>query len=217
MSFTTNHNDYLDPDRHLNHPEDYGFDRVKAALEAFDTGRGQGDCCWTGKHADLESEGEQGITFESIDDEYATGTAYISKTFAGLDVCLNIPRWAEENDETFEKVCDIWMEQAESVVCGCAVSGEWTGNDWCMYESFTVRVKTVLTADGDTDAKATAEALIKAAQEALSGAETELILAHQIMETLAGWRRYHADNTSTHYPEGEPCEGSVWDIFQNQK
>lgn len=217
MSFTSKHNDYLDPDRHLNQSEDYGFYEVQTALKAFDTGHGQGDCCWTGKNADLDPEGEQGFTFESINDEYATGTAYISTTFAGLDACLNLPDWVEEDDETFEKVRDIWMEQADLVVCGCAVSGEWTGNDWCMYELFPVRVKTVLTADGDTDAKATAEALIKAAKEALSGAETELILAHQMMETLAGWCTYHADNTSTNYPEGEPCEGSVWDIFQIQK
>jgi hypothetical protein len=108
------------------------------------------------------------------------------------------------------------MEQAESIVCGCSVSGEWTGGDWHMHESFTVRVKTVLTTDGDTDAKATAEALIKAAQEALCGAESELICADQMMEALAGWRTYHADNTIAHYPEGEPCEGSAWSIFQNQ-
>ena len=217
MSLTSMHNDYLDPDRHLNHPEDYGFDRVKAALDAHDTGRGQWDCNFTRKDADLESYGAQGLTLESVDDKYATATVHISKTFAGLDACLNLPSWAEEDDETFEKVRDIWMDAAGAVVCGCSVSGEWTGDDWHMYESFTVRVKTVLNDDGDTDAEATAEALIKAAQEALEDTEASLVLADQMMEQLAGWRTYHADGTSTRHPEGEPCEGSVWSIFQSQK
>lgn len=216
MSLTNIHNDYLDPDRHLNHPEDYGFDRVKAALKARDTGRGQGDCCWTGKNADLDAGGEQGLTLESVDDEYTTATVYILASFAGTDVCLNLPAQAEESDEIFEQVREIWLEQAESVVSGCSVAGEWTGDDWCMHESFTVRVKTVLNADCDTDAEATAAALIKAAQEAVADTEAELILAHQMMEQLAGWTTYHADGTSTRHPKREPCEGSVWSIFQSQ-
>jgi hypothetical protein len=216
MSLTNTHNDYLDPDRHLNHPEDYGFDRVKAALSARDTGRGHGDCSWTGKDADLDAGGEQGLTLESVDDEYAVATVYISASFAGTDVCLNLPAWAEEDDETFDQVREIWLDAAESVVSGCSVAGEWTGDDWCMHESFTVRVKTVLNDDDDTDAEATAEALIKAAQEVVADAEAELVLAHQMMEQLAGWRTYHVDGTSTRHPEGEPCEGSVWSIFQSQ-
>ena len=216
MSLTSMHNDYLDPDRHLNHLEDYGFERVKTVLDARDTGRGQGDCSWTGKDADLDAGGEQGLTLESVDDKYTTATVYISASFAGTDVCLNLPAWAEENDETFEQVHEIWLEQAEGVVSGCSVAGEWTGDDWCMHESFTVRVKTVLNDDDDTDAEATAEALIKAAQEAVAGAEAELVLAHQMTETLAGWRTYHADGTSTRHAAGEPCEGSVWSIFQSQ-
>lgn len=204
---------YLDPDMYLN-PEDHGFGAVKAELEAHDTGRGQWDCNFTGKNADLDAEGEQGLTLESVDDEYATATVHVSKTFAGTDVCLNLPAAAEEDDDTYQQVLDLWMEQAQEVIFGCSVAGEWTGDDWCMHESIEVRVKTVLDADNGTDAEATATALIDAAQDAIKGIVSELVLADQIMDTLAGWRTYHGNGTSTRHPEGSPCEGSVWSIFQ---
>lgn len=204
---------YLDSDMY-NHPEEYGFNAVKAALEAHNTGRGQWDCNFTGKHADLEPQGEQGVTLESVDDEYAIAIVHVSKTFTGTDVCLNLPAAAEEDDDTYQQVLDLWMEQAEFVVCGCSVAGEWTGDDWCMHESIEVRVKTVLDVENGTDADATATALIDAAQDAIKGIVSELVLADQIMETLAGWKTYHVDGTSTRHPEGKPCEGSVWSIFQ---
>ena len=139
------------------------------------------------------------------------------KTFAGTDVCLNLPAAAEEDDETYQQVLDLWMEQAQEVVYGCGVAGDWTGDDWCMHESLTVQVRTVLNADDDTDVEATASALINAAQNAIQDAVAELVLADQIMDTLAGWRTHHVDGTSTRHPEGEPCEGSVWDMFQALK
>jgi hypothetical protein len=218
MSFTSAHNDYLDPDRH-NPPEDYGYDGLLEALKKRDTGRwswDEIDACWTGKYADLDPHGYQGMHLDSVDDMYAHATAHIGKTFAGTDVSLNVPRWVEEEDsgETYGEVLDIFMEQAQEVVCGCNVPGDWSGDDWFLTDTVSYKVPVVLTKEGEVDFDATADALIAEGEKALADIEQELVLADQIMETLAGWRSYNKDGKATHHKEGEPCEGSAWDMYQ---
>ncbi len=218
MSFTSAHNDYLDPDRH-NPPEDYGYDGLLEALKKRDTGRwsyDEIDCCWTGKYADLDPHGYQGTHLDSVDDMYAYATAHIGKTFAGHDVTLNVPRWVDEEDsgETYDKVRDIFMEQAQEIVCGCSVPGDWSGDDWFLSDKVSFKVPVVLTKEGEVDFNATADALVEEGEKALKPIEDELVLADQFMETLAGWATYDKDGNATHHKEGKPCEGSAWDMYQ---
>ena len=218
MSFTSAHNDYLDPDRH-NPPEDYGYEGLIKALKKRDTGRwswDEIDACWTGKYADLDPWGYQGMHLDNVDDMYAYATAHIGKTFAGSDVSLNAPRWVDEEDsgETYGKVLDCFMEQAQEVVCGCNVAGEWSGDDWFLSDKVSYKVPVVLTEEGEVDFDATADALIAEGEQAVKAIEEELVLADQIMETLAGWATYDKDGNATRHQYGEPCEGSAWHMYQ---
>jgi hypothetical protein len=190
------HNDYLDPDRYFNQPEDYGHQPMLDALKAISTNRWRWDeidCCWTGKDADLEPRGQQGLHFDYITEEKAYATAHIGKTFVGDDVTLNLPR--SISDTLREKCHEAYMEQSQEVVCGCDCPGEWDGDSWFMSAQEKVSVDVVYT-DDEPDYAATAKALRDAAQRSLADVERELVVADNIMSMLSGWRT----------DKGKPCK-----------
>ena len=215
------HDDYLDPDLHLWPAEDYGFEGIQAALKKRDSGRygwDAIDCCWTGKDADLEPWGQQGCMLISVDDEFATVEVHASKTFAGTDVTLNLPKHAEDDDEVSDGVLEIYMKQAEGIVCGCGSSGEWDGDSWLMTYKGTIKVPVIPNEDEtDTDHEKTAEAIITAAEASLADWEKEIGMADEIMEVLAGWKKYNRKKELVRCKEGRPGPGSAWAMYRNDR
>lgn len=220
MSFARMHNDYLDPERHTNNERIDVYNAVAAKLKERDTGRWQWDeidCCWTGKYADLDPSGYQGLHLDSVDDEYIYATAHVGKTFVGTDVTLNVPKSVEDNEEVLDAVRDIYMEQAQETVCGCAVAGEWDGDSWFMSDSAKFKVAIKYNKDGDPDIEAAVDALVSSGEQALAHFERELVLADQIMGQLAGWTTVRRNGKTHHHKEGRPCRGSAWDFYKHQQ
>ncbi len=222
MSFASAHNDYLDPDKHL-HGDEHNevYEALVKKLKERDSGRWQWDeidCCWTGKYADLDPWGYQGLHLDSVDDDYAYATAHIGKTFVGDDVTLNVPKWVDEEEslETLDKVRDIYMEQAQEVVCGCNVAGEWDGDSWFMSDTAKFKVAIKYNKDGEPQLDDVVDALVTEGEKALADIERELVLADEIMNTLAGWTTRRRNGKKHHHKEGRPCRGSAWWLYQQQ-
>lgn len=215
MNFARMHNDYLDPDQHLT-SEDYGFERVKNELKRLSSNRWRWDIidyCMTGKDADLEPWGQQGLELSDVGETTAKAIAHIGKTFCGIDVCLNLPD--DIDDQTRDEVLELYLEQATEIVCGCGVGGYWSGDDWYMSAEVPYSVPVVLTEDQtDIDPVKTAEALIDGMEKALANAQRELVLADKMLDVLSGWYTYSKRGKRKVYPEGKPCKGSVWDIYK---
>jgi hypothetical protein len=216
------HNDYLNPDIHNPSHEDYGFDDLVKALKARDNGRWSWDeihASWTGKDADLEPHGHQGVTLENICDEFAYATAHTGKTFVGHDVCLNVPRWVDNQAscKVLDKVREIYMEQAQEIVCGCNVHGEWDGDSWYMSDSVSFKVPVILDDNGEPKFGEIADSLIAEGEKALKQIEDELVLADEIMSQIAGWLTIRKNGKRHHHKEGRPCRGSAWSMYLWEK
>lgn len=215
------HDDYLDPDLHLWPAEDYGFETVKAALRKRDNGRWRWDaidCSWSGKDADLEPFGHQGCILISIDDEFATVEVHAGKTFAGAYVALNLPRKANGSNSTYDKVLGVYMEQAEGIVCGCSSSGEWDGDSWCMTHRGIIKVPVIANEDEtDVDGEKMAESIVTAAKASLANWEREIGMADDMMEVLAGWKKYNRKKELVPCREGRPGPGSAWAMYRATK
>lgn len=211
------HDDYLDPNLHLWPAEDYGFEPVQAALKKRDSGRWKKsvDCSWTEESADLEPFGHQGCTLISVDEEYATVEVHAAKTFVGTDVALNLPRKAENSNATYDKVLDVYMEQAEGIVCGCGASGEWGEDSWYMTHKETIKVPVIPNEDQtDVDAEKTADAIVTAAEASLADWEREIGFADEILSVLAGWNKYNRTKELVPCKEGKPGPGSAWAMYR---
>lgn len=162
-------------------------------------GREGWHCCLTGKDADLESHGEQHIRIDGIDNVHVCCTVSVGKTFAGSDICLNLPEGKEDDEAFYEEAREEWLDQATEVVCGCGVAGEWDGDSWYMYEEIPFRVRARQTP------QKTAMAIVEKAQELLTPLEKELALADEILNALSGW----TDGKGHAFPEGKPGPSSV--------
>lgn len=178
------------------------IEELRHALKLYDTGRWDFDlidCCFTGKNADLEPWGQQGVEVISTDDEGAKCRAHIGKTFDGTDVCLNVPtNLVGMDDKEYEKYQYRYMGAAHAIVEGCGVRGEWDGDSWWMYETvdFTMPWTFTNAEDGIPNMAATAKAIVDAAEQALEPMENELTLADRMLAQLSGWRDEN----------GEPCQ-----------
>jgi hypothetical protein len=191
MSFNTMHNDYLDPDRHLHQEEeeDEHLAPLLQALKPYDTGRWDWhkiDCTLTGKDADLEPWGQQGIEIVETSETTVKAVAHIGKSFAGDEVCLNMLPDQEEDDAFYEKAREAYLEQAYEIVCGCGVMGEWDGDSWYMYEAIPYEVAWECVNE-EISYDETAQRLVEGAGEVLKPAEDELVLADRVLEMSAGW------------------------------
>lgn len=208
MSFASMHNDYLDPDKSGLFNEDWELDcdLVRHKLKDWDTGRWDWeriDCCLTGKNADLDPWGCQGLEVSRCDEDHVTVIAHAYKTFAGTDVCLNI---GEVSDDEYDKCLDAFLDQAQEVMCGCDSAGEWDGDSWIMTFEETLQVSWVIGVDGVVNYAATAEEIVKAVQAAIKPWEDEMVLADDIMNQLAGWRDENNDSVE----EGHTPSCAAW-------
>lgn len=204
-----------DPNAPYNQDDDWGLDleALKEALDAHNTGKWDWekiDCCLTGKDADLEPWGAQGIELVSCDDEKIECVAHISATIAGTDVCLNLEPEVEGNDALTEIIHEAYMEQAQEVVCGCSTPGEWDGDCWCLGDSIPFTVAWAM--DGtDVDYEETAQRVYDAAKEALRGNEEELVRCNEILNTLAGWTEPGENGDApVRCENGKPGKYAVW-------
>lgn len=182
-------------------PED-----IKAAAAKRSTGRWQWEKAHltiTGKDADLEPWGQQAAELVGIRGKTLYCIAHIGKTFAGDDVCLNLTKAQERSTKAFEAARDLYLEQAQEVVCGCGVAGEWSGDDWFMSEAVPYSVRLRSTAED------TARAVAAGVERALKPAESELVAAEAILDHLSGWK----DVNGKHCKEGCPPKGSVSDML----
>ncbi len=212
MSFTTAHNDYLDPDKHNSQPEDYGYDKILAELKKHDSGRWQYDkidCCITGKHGDLDTCGQQGIELLEVAEEWVSARLHCGKTVAGDDACLNLPNENSLSDAIYDKIRDMYLDAACSCICGSDLHGEWTGDDWYLAETYDFRVKLYITKDGEVDAETTVSELLKEADRVTKDWDEECTLLDKMLDELAGWKDGEVD-----CPEGMPGPYSIWNQYK---
>jgi hypothetical protein len=123
------------------------------------------------KDADLEPTGCTGIdSILGANDETVTVRVSGHKTLVD-------PTYECEWDLTAEDKSSYSM-LALSVVCDVGCSGEWTGDDWCLFFSETVSVPWADTV------KETAERVIEAAEKVIAPYETMWIEADEGIERL---------------------------------
>jgi len=195
--------------------EDDMFNKTKKALNDKNSGRWDWDKidnCWTWKDADLEPWGHQGLSLAGVTSTHEGVTikfvVHGAKTFVGHDVCLNLPKHAEEDEKIYEKVLKYYMEHAENNIMCLASSGEWDGDSWYMTYENEIELKFPIQFDEDEDPGKWAEELISAAKEDIKGWSDEIELGDSYQDELAGWSH-----------EGKKCElekpgpNSVWEIF----
>lgn len=133
--------DHLDPDKHL-YGDDDGigslFEDVLSVLREHDTGRwayADIHCCLTGKDADLDTHGQQGLQLLKVADAGDTYTAtlrlHCGVTVPGTDVSLNVPDGI--SDAEYEERREHYLDIAQEAVCGFGASGDWSGDDWYLH------------------------------------------------------------------------------------
>jgi hypothetical protein len=184
---------------------------IRQALETRDYGRwdwDQIDCSWTGKDADLEAWGDQGLHLDTITETEAVATVHILKTIAGDDVCLNDPDESTEAEQY--KARDLYLELAQEIVCD-SLPGEWDGDSWILSDAQEIRVPLVRLADGSIDSEKTADALIEAGESSCESWEETLASTEKSLNLLSGWENADGDKV----PCGTITEGSVWHMVRN--
>lgn len=183
------------------------FDNILTALKKYDTRRWDWKkihCCLTGKDADLEPWGDQGIELVTLSEDTVTITAHGYKSITGQEVCLNFPEGLDENDDaTFEKYREIYLTHAQHVVCGADSDGTWDGDDWGLTfeetETISLREPDPALADDDYY-DLVAKDIIAKAEERLAPWEKDVSLADELCNQLAGW----TDSEGGRCEEGKP-------------
>src|SRR5260221_2579868 len=165
------------------------YDALLAHLKKCSTNRwhyDQIDYCWTGKDADLEWHGYQGLHLDRVTDEKVKATVHCGKTVVGDDVCLNTPRSARERE--IRRAEEFYKQQAQEIVCGCNYPGEWSGDDWFLTNEVRIEWEVVLNPEtGELDAEATTVKLDAAAEKALENWGREMKSMDTILDQIAGW------------------------------
>lgn len=206
-----------DPNAPYNQNDDYdqeGATSIISALQDRSTNRWHWDrihCCLTGKDADLESWGQQGIEFiRIVNDITADCEAHIGFTAAGQDVCLNVPEHVV--DEQCDQLLETYLDRAGDLVADGGLGwGQWDGDSW--YQSEAIPFSVPIALDPSTDAvlaEATADAIIAAAEERLRPFEEAIIDLHAQLDVLAGWKTRTDSGELIACPEGQPGPDSLW-------
>lgn len=187
------------------------YDALKAELKANSANRwhwDEIDFSWTGKDADLEIWGHQGLHLDSIDDREVVATVHCGKTIPGTDVCLNTPDNPDEKQ--LDKALSYYLDQVTEIVCGCnidLVQGEWDGDAWYMTGTFQVRAATILDPEtGKLNALDTYLAIYKAAEEAVKPWDEEMTSLDQYIDAIAGWK----NAAGVKMREGQIPRSSAW-------
>jgi len=197
------------------------FDKVLAIAKEYDSGRWDYEKITiglTGKDADLTPWGDQGIEIERFDDEFLYFVVHGYKCVAGNDVCLNEPEGFDE--DMWDRALEIYLEQAQEVVCGTFygdmdTGGEWTGDDWSMTFEKSGKIAWVLDDKDAPDYGATIKTMIEKANEMIKRWEDEMVLMDTMLNKLAGWR----DGEDERCDEGKPdMEVSIFNpLFWEQE
>jgi len=150
------------------------------------------------KDADLDAEGCTGIS-ELVAVE---GKRIVVEASGHKTLCD--PTYEFEFDLT-EEDKDSYSEVAHSIVCDCACSGEWTGDDWSL--SFNEHVKVpVVHKNNVVDYKATAERIRKAALKCIHPYEkTWSECSHDLNEL---YKELYAKYEKKEKKDGEETEGA---------
>jgi hypothetical protein len=188
--------DHLNPDTHLwNHipeEEQVMLGEIKESLRAACSGRWEWDridCCVTGKDADLEACGEQGI--EAVSVEWNNGKyvahllAHVHKTIPGTDVSL-----AEdfEDDDEYQRKIEAYLAVAQEIVCSIPGSGDWSGDDWSVSDEIEFTVPVVFTDDeSEVDGEKMVAAIMEAFDVAVADWDRECALADEALNRAAGY------------------------------
>lgn len=196
--------------------EQYDLYHLCEALATHDTGHWEWDrihCCLTGKNADLESWGQQGIELLSTDNTHVVAQVHLYTNIPGEEVCLNLPVEVEENDDAYLAAVAAYMGQAELIVHGAypILRGEWDGSDWDLFNAVEFVVPWIRDGDG-IDYATTAQKVVDAANEAVKPLEEESILAHELIDFLAGWRTRLPGGKVVDCLSGQPGPEAAWNF-----
>lgn len=213
MSFTSMHNDHLDPDRAGLNDENWGldFEEVRKILDSWSSHRwpwAKITYCLTGEDADLESHGQQGVELVSVDEDGVDFIVHGGKTFAGHDVCLNIPDDTGMNDDAeWQRCLDLFLDQMYEFICGSGYPGEWSGDDWFMSFDEAASVPWSYKDDGVTpDYEATCNAIVAKLDEVIKPWEDEMVSLDHWGDVLAGWRNEAGERIKA----GDPTPEAAW-------
>lgn len=163
---------------------------VLAELHKHNTGRWKWDrieCSWTGKDADLEPTGHQGVGDVRADDRGVQATVLAMCCHAGTEVSFREDLPESATDKDYEDRVEGYLEQAYHIICGCGFDGEWDGDDWLTSYEGDVSVEWVVRDDGEVDIPATAVALLDVAEKSLAGWDKEMTYVSKELNRLAGW------------------------------
>lgn len=183
--------DYLDPDIHLwPDYDDTPASAVRLLLQENSSGRWNWDridCCITGKDADLEPHGQQGIELLRCSDTEAECIAHVGVTISGTDVSLNC------DDADYESRLEDYLAVAQEIVCGIPGSGYWSGDDWYCSDEIPFKASLYFKDDDSLDADRTWCSIIKAFDDAVRRWDEETALASDALEAAAGWGKTKED------------------------
>lgn len=172
-------------------------DDLLAELKDRDSGRWRWDrihCCMTGKDADLDPWGQQGIELTSVNTTWVSFYVHCGITYVGTDVSLNLPPEIEKCDYKSDKALDAYMEQAQGVVCNSPGTGSWDGDSWYFSDQITCRALVRYKAfTSDFDVTGTVDAMIEKFHQVVESWDREASGVNEILNQLAGW--HNADGT----------------------
>ena len=177
--------DHLDPDRHL-WPvyDDTPESEVRELLAEYSSNRWDWeriDCCITGKDADLDPCGQQGIEVLRCSDNEAECIAHVGVTIAGLDVALNC------DDAEFEDRREDYLAIAHEIVCDLPGSGFWSGDDWYCSDEIPFTARLYFNDDDSLDQPKTWDSVRKAFDAAVKNWDEAATAANAALEQAAGW------------------------------
>lgn len=162
--------------------------RLIAALQKHDSGHWQSSnihCCLTGKNTDCDNSGQQGVEVCAVRGSVVQCIAHINASFAGCDVSLNVPDDLPE--ELYEQCQEAYMSAAQGIIEYCGLTGEWTGDDWCLGSDIYFTVPLVLDRHLRVRYSATAKRIIGRADELLVPLERSIAQTHAALDESAGW------------------------------
>ena len=179
--------DHLDPDIHLwSDYDDTPTSDVRSLLAENSSGRwrwGRIDCCITGKDADLEPHGQQGIELVRCSDTEAECIAHVGVTIPGIDVSLNC------EDDEYEARLENYLAVAHEIVCGIPGSGYWSGDDWYWSDEIPFTARLHFNADDSLDRHRAWKSITKAFDAAVRRWDEETAIASAALDAAAGWAK----------------------------
>lgn len=141
------------------------------------------DCCLTGKDADLEPHGQQGIEVlrDSLDDDLIQCRGHLLTCIPGTDVALDCD---SDDEDDYQKKLDSYLSLAQQTVIDlCPGSAEWDGDSWICSGVVDFSVPW-LEGDNCLDYVATANAIVAAAEVALAPIEAQCLALHAAIGKL---------------------------------